>query len=566
MMAAIQGRRLCRPPLQDLDEPMSVTPPLATLPPGAHLFVTGAAGGLGAHVARVCLEAGYQVTATDLIPFEASALYEELSALYAAGQLRWVRADLSRLQGAAFDALVEGVDAVIHAAAIVSLSEDDEDFVKVNVEAVRALYEACQRQGVRRFVHYSCGSLYKTGGGMLTEQSPLEAQNGYERSKLDAELALRQATDQERCAWTILRPGMLYGPYCHTMGAALVTLPPIMHRFISYLPGLTGGPRQSWCHAEDAASAALTVLGDERSFGQIYNVADPTPLGFGELLTSMMEAYGLDVVGPLVPFPSAALQLALPLLNRDVVFDQLRTVMRQLWRRVLLTYGLESPLRPRVDREALFYASGDSILETSALGALGWKPKYHDCREGIVPTIRWYQERGWVPRYDSHTLMELRERERTRGFGFNEALQGRWVDDMGAAYELILDLDVEFPPVSQLVARFYGVIDGTITIKGLLDEAPLEGTLAIDWFGDARATYEFGFKDRDGHTRRFCGYKELSWRHPIASAQRLDGVVVDQHGRQVATASLMFQFAQQWVPLLVSLRFLTGAQEETQQR
>ena len=532
----------------------------------ATVLVTGAASGLGAQLMLALLEAGATVRALDRVALREAWPKEQVQQAVSQGRLSWHRVDLAQPLGPSqADALVQGCSALVHAAALVSLSEEDAAFVPVNVVSVRALYEASARQGVGRFVLISCGSLYESGPGMLSESSPLKPQNGYERSKLEAEQVLRQASasQQQACPWTILRPAMLYGPYCHTMGSALVTLPPILHRFVSYLPGMTGGPRHNWCHVEDAAQAALVVLGDARSQGQTYNVADPTPLGFGELLTSMMEAYGLEVVGPLVPFPSGALSAAAPLLDHALIFDQLRVVMRQLWRRVTVSQGLDSPLRPRVDRKALFYVSGDVVLETSALRALGWRPKHQDYREGIVGTIRWYQERGWAPRYDSRALLEQRARERQRGFGFNEALSGERVDPHdGSTHTLRLDLDVELPPVSVLATRLYGFLDGQIEAPGLVPEARVEGTITIEWLGQASARYELGFQDAEGRAYRLEGRKTLSWSSPLESLTTLTGELVDARGRVISTVTLRFELSQQWVPLLVSMRFLMRARQE----
>lgn len=539
-----------------MGEPL--TGPLGS--PGSRVLVTGAAGGLGSHIVKRLLDAGCDVVATDLVSQEVAPLWHDLTPS-ARERLVWHRLDLAR-QAQELDALVRGCDAVVHAAAMVSLTEEYEAFAQVNVEVVRRLVVVSQRQGVKHFVHISCGSLYKSVAGMLHEGAELEAQNGYERSKLEAEQCVEAVGVGGPMAWTILRPGMLYGPYCHTMSASFITLPPILHRFISYLPGLTGGPRTSWCHAEDAAQAAALVLGQPSAYGQRFNVADPTPLSFGEVITAMMEAYGLEVVASVLPFPSAALTLALPLLNHDVLFEQLRKVMRQLWRRVQMNFGLEGPLRPRVDRKALFYAAGDKVLDTSALAALGWRAKYHDYREGIVPTLRWYQEHGWAPRFDSHTLLEQRERARTRGFGFNETLKGVLRDDHAFERAAHLELDVEFPPISQLSPRFYGTLDGQVEIAGLASGAPLQGTVAIDWLGDAGVTYELGFKGDDGLPYRFKGHKDLDWRRPVASLERLEGTLFDQRGLRVGHAELEFTLADQWVGLLVSMRFLMRARQE----
>lgn len=515
---------------------------------GARVLVTGAAGGVGSHVVRALLAAGYAVRATDKVVLrEAARRLEEEGA---DGAVEWVRADLTRAGEA--ERLVAGCAAIIHAAAEVNLTDPHDVLVEPNTRAVERLLAAAEAAGVARLVHFSCASLYKGGKGARVEDDELETTNDYELSKLQAE----QAVTASRLRWTILRPALIYGPHCDKMSAGIVTIPPMIHLFFNYLPGFTGGPRTNWCHAEDAAQAALCVLDDLRSHGQIYNVADATPLGMGEVLTSITEAYGLEL-GPMLPFPSAGLQEAAnPFVDRDVVFDAVRLALRALWKRVLLSHHLDSPLRPRVDRKALIYTSGDAIVDANKLRELGWRPRWEGFRAGVVDTIRWYQEQGWAPSYDTQSLRMLEESDRQRGFGFGEVLEGGWTDGDGREREMKLELDIEFPPIPRFARKAQGNIDGTVWARGLAAHAPLHGTIQFPLWGQGRIIYEFGFCGDADEVYRFYGHKDLDVRHPLRSLEVLDGVLVNGRGREIGRARLSFGVKEQLVPLLMSFRFL----------
>lgn len=507
-------------------------------------LVTGAAGGVGAHIVLALLEAGYHVRALDKLA--------QPDFLPAHEHLQWQRVDLTR--GSSLAHVVEGVDVLVHAAARVTLTESYDDFLPINVHVTARLFDAASAQGVAHFVHISCASLYAASKAMLDESSAVEVTTGYTQSKRDAELVF---TARDGCPWTILRPQMIYGPFCTRMSAGMVTLPPILRHFIPYLPGLTGGPRTNWCHAEDVAQAVLTVLGTTKSIGQVYNVADQTPLGFGEVMTAMTEAYGLEV-GPLIPFPGAGLQtMAGPVIDRDIVFDTLRTTLRELWKRVLATHGLTSPLRPRIDRKALVFTSADLIVGSQALRALGWAPKWPDFRQGIVETVRWYQHQQWLPCYDTQSLIDVRQRERVRGFAFNETLAGHWMDSQGVAHEMKLDLDVQFPQVRQLATKINGTIDGTIWMRGLAAYVPVVGTIGLSWLSSRKKlVYEFAFEGDEDITYRFYGEKSVNLRHPIESMEVLTGKVYNPRGECVGEVELGYKLSRQIVPFLVSLRFL----------
>lgn len=516
---------------------------------GATVLVTGAAGALGRHVVRAALDAGLEVRAASRTPAGQVELYGLFDPLE---DVDWWCADLT---SADLDALVDGCDAVVHAAARVELSPSYDALAPANVELVGRLYQACVGRGVAHFVHVSCGAIYRPDDGVRSEADPLEARNDYEQTKIDSEAVLPEAAETTR--WTVVRPALIYGPHCSKMGSAIATLPPILRGFTPYLPGMTGGPRTNWCHVEDAASAVLFVLGRADAYERTFNVADDTPLGFGEVITSITEAYELEV-GPLVPFPNAALWKALsPLTDRESIFELARRLLRDLWRRLQKRHDLQSPLRPRVDKNALFYVESDNIIGADALEELGWSPRYRDFRQGIVETIRWYQRHGWAPRFDTETKVRLRDRKQTLGFGFSETLEGRWIaSDSGREGEAKLALDAEFPDAARLALDLEGNVDGRLTLVGLADEADVRGTVRLRLLSDDGLLYEMGFDDDEGRPHRLKLVRRADPVHPIEALTRLDGEVYGSDGRAVGRVELTFDVASEFARTMKSVRIL----------
>jgi dihydroflavonol-4-reductase len=127
------------------------------------VYVTGATGFVGGHVARELGERGADV-------------HEE-------------RVDL--LDRAGLERAVAGCDAVVHVAALYSYDAPAEQLERVNVDGTRTLLDVAARAGVRRFLHCStAGTCGPVPGRQATEEDEppaWELEVPYKRTKLAAE-------------------------------------------------------------------------------------------------------------------------------------------------------------------------------------------------------------------------------------------------------------------------------------------------------------------------------------------------------------------------------------------
>lgn len=208
------------------------------------VMVTGARGWLGAHLVRALLARGHQVVAmVRSLPDGAGAPDP------AHPGCRSIAADLA---GELPAGCMDGVDAVIHAAALVHRRpEVPDDFVRDNITATANVLQAACRAGVPRFVYVSTGSVFgrPPREKVLTGLSLPEPTSLYGLTKYAG----------ERLAEIL--------PAGSGTGSAVVRFPAL------FGPGVQGGIVPLFARSA-LAGEPIEVLGQGRNLRSLVHVAD----------------------------------------------------------------------------------------------------------------------------------------------------------------------------------------------------------------------------------------------------------------------------------------------------
>ena len=171
------------------------------------VFLTGATGFVGSHVARALSDAGVELR---LLVRQTSRLgnLEGITGDTVKGDLR---------QPGSFQSAISDCDAVMHLAADYRLwVRDPKSMYAANVDGTRELLRIAREQGVRRFVYTSTVATmgFKRDGTIVDEATPVsldEMIGHYKRSKF---LAEREAIEAARAGQevVILNPTTPIGP------------------------------------------------------------------------------------------------------------------------------------------------------------------------------------------------------------------------------------------------------------------------------------------------------------------------------------------------------------------
>jgi nucleoside-diphosphate-sugar epimerase len=245
------------------------------------VLVTGASGLLGGAVARVLVARGEDVRTLQRRPSE----------VVGASDLAGSVTDPDAVRRA-----VEGVDAVVHLAARVSLAGPREEFDAVNIGGTTTLLDAAERAGVQRFVQVSSPSVAHAGASLVgvgaEPADPAHARGDYARTKAAAELL---ALDRDRgasggVAVVAVRPHLVWGP-----GDTQLVERVLDRAARGRLPLLDRGAALiDTTYVDNAADGIVAALDRaEAVHGRAYVLTNGEPRTVADLLTGICRAGGV---------------------------------------------------------------------------------------------------------------------------------------------------------------------------------------------------------------------------------------------------------------------------------
>jgi nucleoside-diphosphate-sugar epimerase len=249
-------------------------------------------------------------------------------------------------------------------------STPPELYYRTHVEGTRILLNACKGQSqLQRIVHCSTTGVHgETGRTPAAEDAPFAPTNPYEVTKLEAELLVLRACQEQGLPVSVARPGLVYGPGdLHLLGF-----------FSSIKKGLfrviDGGKALLHpIYIDDMTAAFLLCAERPQAIGHSYNLAGDRAVTICELATAI--AHSLDK-----ELPGGSIPLWLANLASDIF---------------ALTPGMRGEHAP-LTRSRVKFLTRSRVYDISrAQNELGFSPRVQ-LEEGMKKTAAWYHKHEYL--------------------------------------------------------------------------------------------------------------------------------------------------------------------------
>jgi len=265
----------------------------------SEILVTGGAGFIGSHIVDWLLDEGFKVRVLDNL---STGDKKNLAKHQNKKSFQFIEGDIRN-----FDLIkktVKGVDAVIHEAALVSVTRSVENPLlsnEVNVTGTVNLLKACVDAHVKRFIYASSCAVYGDSETLPNHENlapkPLSP---YAVDKLAAENYAKVFHNVYGLETTSLRyfnvygPRQKYGPYSGVISIFINRLlknkPPIIYG--------DGKQTRDFINIKDVVEANMLALSKREAVGEVFNISTGEATTINKLTETVQKIMGKTSLKP----------------------------------------------------------------------------------------------------------------------------------------------------------------------------------------------------------------------------------------------------------------------------
>jgi len=259
------------------------------------VLLTGADGFIGSHLAERLVRDGHEVRALVLYNSFDSRGWLDDAPLEISSQIEFFPGDVR--DPALMHAAVQGVDAVLHLAALIAIPYSyaaPDLYVQTNIQGTLNLLNAARNAGIKRFVHTSTSEVYGTARFVpMHEEHPLQGQSPYSASKIAADQMAYAYFASFGLPVVTIRPFNTFGP----RQSARAVIPTIITQLAAGRREISLGalrPTRDFTYVDDTVSGFVAALKSDAGVGEVVNLGMGFEVSIADTFAMIAEVMGVD--------------------------------------------------------------------------------------------------------------------------------------------------------------------------------------------------------------------------------------------------------------------------------
>jgi NAD dependent epimerase/dehydratase len=261
------------------------------------VFLTGADGFIGSHLAEHLVRIGHEVKALAIYNSQGSWGWLDTLPADIKDSLEVVLGDIRDPYH--MNQLAAGQDAIMHLAALIAIPFSyvaPDMYVQTNVQGTLNLLNAARTHNVGRFIHTSTSEVYGTAQYVpMDEGHMLQGQSPYSASKIGADQMVRSFYSSFELPTMTIRPFNTYGP----RQSARAVIPTIISQLAAGKKSINLGaltPTRDFTYVTDTARGFEKALHATTGIGEVTNLGVGFEVTIGQTFDIINEIMGAGAV------------------------------------------------------------------------------------------------------------------------------------------------------------------------------------------------------------------------------------------------------------------------------
>ena len=261
------------------------------------VFLTGADGFIGSHLAEHLVRSGHEVKALAIYNSQGSWGWLDTLPADIKDSLEVVLGDIRDPYH--MNQLAAGQDAIMHLAALIAIPFSyvaPDMYVQTNVQGTLNLLNAARTHNVGRFIHTSTSEVYGTAQYVpMDEGHMLQGQSPYSASKIGADQMVRSFYSSFELPTMTIRPFNTYGP----RQSARAVIPTIISQLAAGKKSINLGaltPTRDFTYVTDTARGFEKALHASSGIGEVTNLGVGFEVTIGQTFDIINEIMGAVAV------------------------------------------------------------------------------------------------------------------------------------------------------------------------------------------------------------------------------------------------------------------------------